>query len=86
MLSGFKYSAETVTFGSAAPTLTAPMGAEGALSYAATPTGVCTVDETSGALTIVAVGECVVTATAASTANYNEATCPSPSRCRAPWR
>ena len=34
----------------------------------------CTVDETSGALTIVGAGECVVTATAASTANYNEAT------------
>ena len=72
-LSGFKYSAETVTFGDTAPTLTAPEGAEGALSYAATPGEVCTVDETSGALTIVAVGECVVTATAASTVNYNEA-------------
>ena len=74
VLSGFKYSAETVTFGSAAPTLTAPMGAVGALSYTTTSAGVCTVDETSGALTLEGAGACVVTATAASTANYNEAT------------
>ena len=74
VLSGFKYSAETVTFGDTAPSLTAPGGAEGTVSYTTTSAGVCTVDETSGALTIEGAGACVVTVTAASTANYNEAT------------
>ncbi len=73
-LSGFAYSASSVTFGSAAPTLTAPSGAQGALSYAASPSAVCTVDDASGALTIVGVGSCEVTVTAAATANYNEGT------------
>ena len=43
-LAGFAYSAATVTFGDAAPTLTAPTGAPGTLSYAAAPASVCTVD------------------------------------------
>ena len=73
-LSGFSYSASSVTFGSAAPTLTAPGGAQGALSYAATPSTVCTVDAATGALTLEGVGSCEVTVTAAATANYNEAT------------
>ena len=79
VLSGFKYSPETVTFGDTAPaltapTLTTPTGEVGTLSYTTTSAGVCTVDETSGALAIEGAGACVVTATAASTANYNEAT------------
>ena len=73
-LTGFLYTPATVNFGSAAPTLTAPTGAEGSLSYAASPAEVCTVNATSGALTLVGVGDCVVTATAESTANYNQAT------------
>ena len=73
-LTGFEYSAASVTFGSAAPTVTAPSGARTTLSYSAAPDTVCTVDASSGALTIVGVGGCVVTATAAGTANYNEDT------------
>ena len=73
-LSGFKYSAETVTYGDTAPSLTVPGGAEGALSYTATPSMVCSVNATTGALTIAGVGECVITATAAATTNYKEAT------------
>ena len=73
-LSGFAYSADTVTYGDTAPTLTAPKGARGTLSYTATPSEVCTVDSGTGALTLAGLGSCEITATAASTANYNEAT------------
>ena len=73
-LTGFAYSSNGVSIGDAAPTLTAPDGAVGTLSYTATPEAVCTVDRTSGALTIVGVGVCVITATAASTDSYNEGT------------
>ena len=73
-LSGFGYSASSVTFGSAAPTVTATGGVETTLSYSATPSTVCTVDPSSGALTLVGVGNCVITATAAGTDDYNEAT------------
>ena len=74
VLSGFAYSAASVTFGSAAPAVTAPGGAQGALSYAATPATVCMVNPASGALTLVGVGACVVTATAAGTPDYDAAT------------
>ncbi len=73
-LAGFSYSAMSVTFGSAAPTVTAPTGAVTAVTYSATPAAVCTVNASTGALTLVGVGECVITATAASDADYNEAT------------
>ena len=73
-LTGFAYGADSVTFGSTAPTLMAPSGAVGTLGYTATPTTVCTVNATTGALTIAGVGDCMVTATAAGTANYNQAT------------
>ena len=73
-LTGFQYSASSVAFGSTAPTVTAPGGVVTTLSYSATPSTVCTVNSSSGVLTLVGVGSCVVTATAASTANYNEAT------------
>ena len=72
-LTGFQYSASSVTFGSAAPTVTAPGGVETTLSYSATPASVCSVDA-SGALTLEGAGECVITATAAVTEDYNEAT------------
>ena len=72
-LTGFGYTPATVTFGDRAPTLAAPTGAEGPLSYSATPADVCTVDAASGALTWTGAGECVVTATAAETAEYDEA-------------
>ena len=73
-LTGFQYSASSVAFGSAAPTVTAPGGVETTLSYAATPSAVCTVNSSSGALTLAGVGDCEVTVTAAGTDNYNEAT------------
>ena len=36
--------------------------------------GVCTVDPSTGALTLAGVGECVITATAASSDDYNQGT------------
>ena len=73
-LTGFAYGSDTVTFGSAAPAVTEPTGAVGTLGYTASPETVCTVNATTGALTLVGVGECEVTATAASTDHYNEGT------------
>ena len=73
-LNGFGYSASSAMFGDSAPTVTAPTGAQTTLSYSATPATVCTVDSSTGALTIVSVGRCKITATAASTSNYNQAT------------
>ena len=73
-LTGFAYSSASVTFGGAAPTVTAPGGVQTTLSYSATPATVCTVDSSTGALTLAGVGSCEITATAASSANYNEAT------------
>ena len=73
-LTGFAYSPATVTYGDTAPAVTAPGGVQTTLSYSATPATVCTVDASTGALTPVGVGECVITATAAGAANYNEAT------------
>ena len=73
-LTGFAYSSATVTYGDTAPTVTAPSGVQTTLSYSATPATVCTVDASTGALTLVGVGDCNITATAAGTANYNEAT------------
>ena len=62
-----------MTYGSAAPTVTAPGGVETTVSYSATPLTVCTVEPTSGTLTLEGAGECVITATAAGTDHYNEA-------------
>ena len=73
-LTGFQYSASSVAFGSAAPTVTAPGGVETTLSYSATPSTACTVNSSTGALTLAGVGNCVITATAAGTDDYNEAT------------
>ena len=73
-LTGFAYSPDTVTFGDTAPTVTAPSGAQTTLSYAATPSSVCTVASATGALTLAGVGSCVVTVTAESSANYNQET------------
>ena len=73
-LTVFRYSAETVTFGDTAPTVTPPSGAQTTVTYTATPQDVCTVNTTTGVLTLLEVGACVITATAASNNNYNEAT------------
>ena len=67
-LTGFAYSPASVTYGDTAPAVTAPGGVQTTLSYSATPATVCTVDASTGALTLVGVGECVITATAASSA------------------
>ena len=73
-LTGFAYSPATVTYGDTAPAVTAPDGVQTTLSYSATPATVCTVDASTGALTLVGVGDCMITATAAGAADYNEAT------------
>ena len=73
-LMGFAYSPATVTYGDTAPAVTAPSGVQTTLSYSAAPSDVCTVDASTGALTLVGVGECNITATAAGAADYNEAT------------
>ena len=73
-LTGFAYSSATVTYGDTAPAVTAPGGVRTTLAYSATPATVCTVDASTGALTLVGVGDCNITATAAGTADYNEAT------------
>ena len=73
-LAGFAYSSSTVTYGDAVPTVTAPSGVETTLSYSASPSTVCTVTSSTGALTLEGVGSCEITATAAGTADWNEAT------------
>ena len=73
-LTGFRYSSSAVTFGSTAPTVLAPGGVQTTLSYSATPSTVCTVGASTGVLTLVGAGSCEITARAASTDNYNEAT------------
>ena len=73
-LTGFTYSPASVTFGDTAPTVTAPTGAQTTLRYAAVPSTVCTVDSTTGVLTLVGAGSCEITARAASNDDYNEAT------------
>ena len=60
--------------GETAPTVTAPSGVQTTLSYSASPSTVCTVNTSTGALTLADMGECEITATAAGTDNYNEAT------------
>ena len=74
-LSGFAYSADSVTFGETAPTVTAPTVAESAtLSYSAAPGSVCTVNASDGTLTLTGPGNCTITVSAASTTNYAAAT------------
>ena len=73
-LSGFLYSASSVTLVDTAPTVTPPTGVLTTLSYSATPASVCRVEPSTGALTLEGAGVCTITATAASTSNYNEAT------------
>ena len=72
-LSGFQYSAASVEYGAAAPTVTEPTGERTTLSYSASPDTVCTAAAATGALTLVGAGDCVITVTAAGTADYNEA-------------
>ena len=73
-LTGFHYSASSVTFGSTAPAVTAPSGAQTTVSYSTTPAAVCAVSPSTGVLSLVGSGRCEITATAASTDDYNRAT------------
>ena len=72
-LNGFQYSASSVEFGATAPSVTAPTGVQTTLSYSATPAEVCRVHPSTGALTLLNPGICEIIATAASSADYNEA-------------
>ena len=67
ILSGFSYSSSSVTYGAGSPTVVAPTGAQTPVTYAATPEEVCTVNQDTGALSIVGLGNCVVRASAAGT-------------------
>ena len=73
-LTGFEYDPASIEFGDAAPTVTAPSGGRTTLAYSATPPSVCTVNASSGVLTIQEAGECVITVTAPGDDNYNEGT------------
>ena len=75
-LSGFAYSSSTATVGQPVPTVTAPSGVQtgSTLSYSTTSAGICTVNSSTGTLTLVGAGDCVITVTASATPNYNEAT------------
>ena len=73
-LTGFAYNPAELTFGDPPPTLTPPSGARTPVTYSATPDTVCTVEATTGALTITGVGTCTITATAAETDAYLAAT------------
>ena len=73
VLSGFSYSSSSVTYGDGSPAVVAPTGAQTPVTYAAAPVEVCTVEPDTGALTIVGLGDCVVTASAAGDANYEAA-------------
>ena len=77
-LEGFAYSPGTVTVGQpvpTVPTVTAPTGAVAGstLSYSTVSTGICTVDPGTGALMLVAAGDCIIRVIASATANYDEA-------------
>ena len=66
------YSSNSITYKESAPSLASPTGAPvgATFSYATTTTNVCTVNRTTGALTIVGSGACTVTLTA-HVAGYN---------------
>ena len=67
------YTPSPATYGAPAPSLVGPTGNDGAVTYSASPAKVCTVGANTGVLTIVGAGTCTITATAARTANYKEA-------------
>ena len=75
-LTGFAYTPATVALNATPPAVTPPSGAQtgSTLSYTSGNTNICTVDSATGALTLVAAGDCTITVTASMTANYNEAT------------
>ena len=69
------YASDTINQGDNAPALTSPTGAPDGttFAYSTTTTTVCTVDSSTGALTIVGTGTCTVSLTATNS-NYNNGT------------
>ena len=72
-LTDFAYNPSSIVFGDPAPVLVAPSGAQGTLSYASNTPSVCTVEASTGALTIIRDGICTITVTAAATDDYEGA-------------
>ena len=73
-LDDFAYNPSSIVFGEPAPALVAPAGAQGSLSYASDTLSVCTVQASTGALTIIRDGACTITLTAAATDDYEGTT------------
>ena len=73
-LDDFAYNPSSIVFGDPAPALVAPLGAQDTLSYASDTQSVCTVQASTGALTIITDGTCTIELTAAATDDYEEAT------------
>ena len=74
-LSDFSYNPTSIAFGDPGTELTAPTGAPGTtIAYLSDTPLVCTVDASTGALTIVWDGICTITVTASETDNYQGAT------------
>ena len=73
-LSDFAYSPASISFDDPVPELTAPTGAPGTtIAYMSDTLLVCTVDASTGALTIVGNGVCTITVTASETDDYEGA-------------
>ena len=73
-LTGFAYTPATVALNAPTPPVVMPpSGAQTPLTYITTTSAVCTVDNDTGALTLVAAGDCVIRVEALATSNYNEA-------------
>ena len=73
-LDDFAYNPSSIGFGEPAPAPVTPLGAQGSLSYASDTQLVCTVQASTGALTILRDGACTIALTAAATDDYEEAT------------
>ena len=61
-----------MTYGTTVPSVTAPTGAQTTVRYSADPPEVCTVNAATGELTIIGLGNCVVTATAEASDDYEQ--------------
>ena len=74
-LVGFAYNPDEVVLNAPTPpTVTPPSGAQTPLTYSSTTSAVCTVNSTTGALTLVTAGDCNIEVTASETPNFNEET------------
>ena len=74
-LVGFGYNPDEVVLNAPTPpTVMPPSGAQTPLTYSSATSAVCTVDTDTGALMLLAVGDCIITVTASETPNFNEET------------